>query len=194
MKDHNLQVLEDEAIVDLYWSRNEMAITQTDRKYRPFLFKIAHNLLTDLYDSEDCLNDTYLAAWNRIPPARPTVLPPFLSKIVRNVAVDKYRKSNASIRIPGELISSLEELATEIPVEESPDTALEFQELLRILDSYLRTLSKEDRTVFLSRYYCADSLQEIARMLGVSQRTVSRRLLTMRQGLRKRLEQEGYSV
>ena len=181
-------------IIDLYFARDEQAIAETDRHYGGLCMRISLGILDDRRDAEECVSDTYLKAWNAIPPTRPRSLRAFLSKIVRNVAVDKYRKSNASIRIPGELISSLEELATEIPVEESPDTALEFQELLRILDSYLRTLSKEDRTVFLSRYYCADSLQEIARMLGVSQRTVSRRLLTMRQGLRKRLEQEGYSV
>jgi RNA polymerase sigma-70 factor (ECF subfamily) len=194
MNDKILAVLEDEAIVDLYWNRNEMAITHTDRKYRSFLFKIAHNLLTDRYDSEDCLSDTYVAMWNRIPPARPKVLPPMLSKIVRNVAVDKYRKNSASVRIPGEMLSSLDELSAEIPLEETPETTLEYRELMRILDQYLRSLSKEDMTIFLSRYYCADSLQEIARMLGISQRTVSRRLLAMRQGLRARLEKEGYCI
>ena len=194
MNDSNLPVLEDEAIVELYWNRNEMAITHTDRKYRAFLFRIAHNLLTDRYDSEDCLSDTYLATWNRIPPARPKVLPPMLSKIVRNVAVDKYRKNSASVRIPREMLSSLDELSVEIPLEETPETSLEFRELLRILDLYLRSLPKEDMTVFLSRYYCADSLQEIAKMLGISQRTVSRKLLSMRQGLRARLEKEGYCL
>ena len=102
--------LSDEEIVSLYWERDEAAITETDKKYGKYLFAIAYNIVRDNMDCEECLNDTYLSTWNQIPPAKPTVLQIFLSKIMRNTAIDKFRNSTAAKRIPAELTYSLDEL------------------------------------------------------------------------------------
>ena len=105
-----LRIVDDEEIIELYWKRDEQAISQTDKKYRRYLFTIAYNILHDNMDCDECLNDTYLKTWNKIPPTRPRILQLFLSKITRDVSVDKYRENNLTRKIPSELMLSLDEL------------------------------------------------------------------------------------
>ena len=185
-------MLDDEQIIELYWSRDESAILHTDKKYRRFLYTIAYNLVHDRYDSEECLDDTYLAVWNRIPPDRPRVFPAFLSRIVRNIAVDRYRRTTTARRLPPELVDSLDELTRDIPVNETPADSLAFKEMLEVINSYLHTLSEEDLTIFVCRYYCSDPLEVVADMTGLHLRTVNRRLQKMRNALRLRLEKGGF--
>ena len=110
------QHLSDEEIIELYWKRNEDAIQQTDVKYGKYLFTIAYNIVHDRLDSEECLNDTYLGTWNKIPPERPLVFNVFLSRIMRNVAINRYKKNNAAKRVPQGLIVPLEELGDTLGV------------------------------------------------------------------------------
>ncbi|MBQ7354442.1 MAG: sigma-70 family RNA polymerase sigma factor [Clostridia bacterium] len=184
--------LSDESIIELYWNRNEDAISATDDKYGRYLHAIAYNIVQDDLDCEECLNDTYLSTWNRIPPTRPNVFQIFLSKITRNVAVDKYRSKSAAKRIPSELTLSLEELDECIPSDTSLEEDYAAKEIGDILYAYLRTLNRRSLMIFICRYYFADSIASIAGMLKVSESTVFRELATIRKELKKKLEKEGY--
>ena len=184
-------VLSDEAIIDLYWNRNEKAITETDRKYKRYLYSIAYNILHDHPDCEECLNDTYLGTWNSIPPHKPSIFQIFLSKIMRNTAVTRYKHNTASKRIPSEMTTSLDELEPYIPVPNSQQEYL-LNELSRLLSVYLRSLPERSAFIFICRYYCSDRVSDIAAMLHISERTVFRELSEIREGLKQFLEKEGY--
>lgn len=184
--------LHDDKIIELYWNRDETAITATDDKYGRYLFAIAYNVLHDKMDCEECLNDTYLSTWNLIPPKRPNVFQVFLSRITRNIAIDKYRMSTAEKRIPSELTVSLNELDDCIPSIDTLEHQYYTHEIGNILNSYLKTLSRRSLTIFICRYYFSDSVASIAAMLQVNESTVFRALTKIREGLKERLKQEGY--
>ena len=181
----------DEEILDLYFARDEDAISQTDKKYRPYLYTIAYNIVHDEGDSEECLDDTYMRTWNTIPPTRPSILRVFLAKVTRNTAVDRYRENHAAGRIPSELFASLEEMDECLPTTPSPDEELRYTELCRILNGFLRGLCEQDQLLFVCRYYYADRIADIAHALGISERTVFRNLQSLRQALREELTKEG---
>ena len=183
--------LPDDEIIDLYFARNERAIKETDHKYGKYLLTIAYNIVQDTMDCEECLNDTYLDTWNRIPPTRPTIFHAFLSKIMRNIAVDKYRYNTAAKRIPSEMLISLEELDACTPNEMSMEEEVAIAELARLLNEYLKGLGDRERLLFVCRYYYADKISEIAKMLQVGERSVYRELAALREGLRLHLEKEG---
>ena len=181
----------DHEIVEMYWARDEKAIDVTDKKYGKYLFTIAYNILKDNLDCEECLNDTYLQTWNRIPPTRPSVLQVFLSKIMRNVAVDRYRYNTAKKRISSEMLVSLEELDDCMPSEMSVEEEMAIAELSRALNAYLSDLDDRGRLLFICRYYYADKISAIAKMLQAGERSVYRELAELREGLRAHLEKEG---
>ena len=187
-------VLSDEEIISLYWERNEQAIAETDRKYGHYLFTIANNILNDRLDCEECVNDTYLGTWNRIPPARPSIFHVFLSRIVRNIAIDKHRANTAQKRIPTEMTVSLSELEGTLLQSPSVEEEVAVEELGRILNDFMSGLSERDEMIFFCRYYYADKISSIAYMLGVSESTVKRDLARIRDDLQKKLEKEGYNV
>ena len=184
--------MEDKDIVELYWQREEKAIDETDYKYRRYLYTIAYNVLFDNLDCEECLNDTYLGTWNSIPPAKPTLLQSFLSKIMRNIALDRYRKNTAQKRIPSELTMSLEELDAYMPSADSVEEEYLVKEVSRLLNGYLHGLDERSEFVFICRYYCADRISTIANLLNVSENTVFRDLTSIREGLRELLKKEGF--
>lgn len=186
------KVLEDGAIIELYWARDEQAITETDRKYNNYLYTIAYNILHDNMDCEECLNDTYLGTWNTIPPARPSVFQAFISKIMRNTAVVRYKKNTASKRVPSEMTVSLHELGEVIPYSPSAEEEYMLSQVSRIVSDYLRSLSERGAFIFICRYYCSDKISDIAEMLHISESTVFRELTSMRDGLKKLLEREGF--
>ncbi len=190
----NEQVLSDEQIISLYWERNEQAITETDRKYGHYLFTIAQNILNDRLDCEECLNDTYFGTWNRIPPTKPTIFHVFLARIMRNIAIDKHRANTARKRVPSEITVSLDELEESFLQSPSAEEEATIEELGRILNDFMSSLSERDEMIFFCRYYYADKIQSIAYMMGISESTVRRELTRLREDLRKKLEQEGYSV
>lgn len=190
--DKALDELSDETIIELYWNRNEDAIQATDEKYGKYLYMIAYNIVHDNMDCEECLNDTYLSTWNRIPPTRPKFFQLFLSKIIRNIAVDRYRKNSAEKRISSEMTCSLEELDDCLPSEMGLEDEVLMRAVIDAMNDYLRSLSKREVLIFICRYYYSDSIDSIAQMLKVSRNTVFRDLSKIRSGLKERLEAEGY--
>ncbi len=188
-----LESMTDEAIIQLYWDRNERAIRETDRKYSRYLFTNAYNILHDRLDCEECLNDTYLGTWNSIPPARPSLFQEFLSKIMRNTAVVRYKKNTADKRIPAEMTVSLHELEDTLPGPVSLEESRTIGELSLVLSNFLRKLPELSAFIFVCRYYCSDRIADIAAMLGISESTVFRKLSDIRKELRECLEKEGYS-
>ena len=190
----NASRLSDEEIIELYWKRNEQAIKETDVKYGKYLFTIAYNIIHNDLDCEECLNDTYLGTWNKIPPERPTVFNVFLSRITRNIAVDRYKRDSAAKRIPSELLTTLEEAE-----EYVPDSALTMEEevalgeVAKVIKDFLSSLGEREEFIFVCRYYYSDKIVHIARMLQISEKTVSRELLRMKEGLRQLLLERGYS-
>lgn len=184
-------LLPDEEIIDLYWSRDERAITATDDKYRQFLFAIAYNIVHDNLDCEECLNDTYLGTWNRIPPTRPNIFQAFLGRIMRNIAVNRYRHKTAAKRVPSEMTVSLEELEGYMRSDRTLDDEIAIGQLSESLNSFLRNLPERERLIFMCRYYYADKVLEIADMLGISRNTVTNYLGAIREGLKNHLIEEG---
>ncbi len=187
--------LSDEEIIALFWKRNEKAIEETDKKYGRYLYGIAYNIVHDTLDCEECLNDTYNGTWNKIPPTRPRVLGAFLSRIMRNIAVDKFRANTAQKRVPSEYIVALDEL-DECLSDESADVEKEYdiRQISFILNDFLRKLSARREYIFVCRYYYSDKVADIAESLGLKEGTVARELSLMRRELREALEKEGFSI
>lgn len=185
--------ISDKDIIELYWQRNEKAIEETDFKYRKYLFTIAYNILYSGEDCEECLDDTYLGTWNAIPPERPNYLKAFLTTIIRRVSINRYNEKNREKRIPSNMTDSLDELG-DIMEENSVVKDMKAEELGKVISDYIRTLSKRQRYIFMSRYYTAESIDKIAQELGVSKSTVNKEISFIKLGLKIALEKEGYKV
>jgi len=184
----------DERIVELYWQRDESAIEQTTRQYGAVLLRLAYRILADLGESEETVNDTYLKAWHTMPPQRPSRLGAFLSKITRELAIDRYRRRRAEKRAASEYALSLEELSECVPGGEKPEEELDADLLADAIGAYLRTVKTRARETFVLRYFYALSLQEIADRQGSTLSSVKTVLHRTRTGLREYLEKEGYCV
>lgn len=184
--------MDDREIVDLYWARDERAIEKTAEKYEVFIYTIAYNIVHNRMDCEECVNDTYLGTWNSIPPARPNIFQLFLAKIARNISIDRYRELSAKKKIPSEMTVSLHELEDCLSETNSMEEEYEIKEIARILNDFLRELDDREELMFFCRYYYADSVVNIANMLGVSRNTVFRSLAKTRKELKERLQMEGY--
>ena len=185
--------MEDSEIVALYWAREEAAIEHTAQKYGAYLEKIACNILSDREDSQECANDTYLRAWNSMPTQRPSALTTYLGRIVRGLAIDRYRRRTSAKRAPSTYALSLSELG-EICGGEEPETVLQQKHLEEAIGAFVRGLSPEARTLFLGRYYYFDSLKEVAAYCGMREAKAKSLLHRTRQKLRIYLEQEGFSL
>lgn len=186
--------MQDAEIVALYWDRKEDAIGRTQQKYGSYLSKIAYQILIDFEDSSECVNDTYLKAWNSMPPHRPAVLSTYLGKITRQLAIDVFRKKHTAKRYASEYAMSLEELGDHFPDGETPERALDAKQLDEAIHRFLRTLSSEARCAFLGRYYFFDSLKEVAAYCGMRESAVKSLLYRTRRSLKAYLEQEGLIV
>lgn len=187
-------VMADEQIIELYWQRKENAIQETDRKYGQLLFGIAYNILHDRSDCEECRNDTYLGAWNAIPPARPVAFPAFITRIMRNIALNRYKEKTSRKRIPSELTVSMEDLCDTLHSDETVEGAYEAEEVGRIINDYVRHLPERQRYIFIDRFYLAEPVETIAAALSVSAITVYREIDKIKQGLKLRLEKEGIYI
>ena len=185
--------LDDSEIIDLYWQRDEKAIDETDFKYRKYLFTIAYNILYSNEDSEECLDDTYVGAWNTIPPERPSYLKAYLTTIIRRVSINKYNEKNRNKRVPSNMTESLDDIG-DIMGENTLINEIQSEQLGKAISDYLRTLSKRQRYIFMSRYYVADSIDKIASELNVSKSTVNKEIALIKSGLKAALEREGYTV
>ena len=193
-KDAFLMPLEDDEIIELYWQRNEAAIAETDLKYRKYLFIIAYNILNEKLDCEECLNDTYLGAWNAIPPTRPNVLKAFLTTIIRRTAMKRYQHKNRQRAVPSEMTVSLSELEAFVSGDGDVGADFDAERLGKIISDFVRSLGKRRQFIFMSRYYAADSIDVIARDLKLSRSMINKELAAIRSDLAKILEKEGYSI
>lgn len=186
--------MEDEAIVSLYWQRNESAIRETERKYDRYLTKIAMNILADREDSRESVNDTYLAAWNSMPPHRPGVLSTYLGKITRRISIDRFRYRNREKRRQSEYEISLSELGDCVSGGNTTEEAVNGKLLADAIGIWLRLQPEENRNLFLCRYYFLDSLQEVAKHCGITESKCKTVLHRMRKSLKEYLEKEGFVV
>lgn len=182
--------MEDKQIVSLYHARDERAIAETDAKYGKYCHRIAKNLLTIHEDAEECVNDTYLAAWNTMPPEKPSLLSAFLSRIVRNLAISRFRRDHAKKRYDG-ITLMLSELDDCIPSTENVEHTVEANALSDILSDWLDTLTVCDRALFIRRYYDGESIKMLAKASGMSPQALSSRLFTLRTRLKATLEEKG---
>lgn len=183
--------MEDQGIIQLFFDRSEQAIEETDKKYGGLCFSIAYNVLDNREDSEESVSDTYLAAWNTIPPRRPNFLNAFLAKMTRHISIDRWRKRSAKKRGGGEIILALEELEDCVDAQ-SVESEFAKKELTRVLNQFLLSLPETERNVFLCRYWYLDSIQTISQVSGFSQSKVTSMLYRLRGKLRKILTEEGY--
>ena len=188
------ETMRDEQIVELYWKRNEQAIKETDIKYKKFLLSVAYNIVHDTCDSEECLNDTYIGAWNSIPPARPTLLQAFLATIMRRTAIDCYKARKRQKRLGSELTVSLSEVEDFIAGDEDMYSEIDAKELGRVISDFVRSLSERRMYIFMSRYYVARPIKEIAHLLGCSESTVNKEIAAIKCDLKEKLEKEGYPI
>ena len=184
--------MEDSQIVSLYWERNETAIQHTDKKYGRYLGKIAFQILNDKSDSEESVNDTYLAAWDSIPPQRPNVLSTYLGKLTRRISIDRWRKLSADKRGGGCVPLALDELSECVPGNTDPAAEVEAKELAKPVGLFLETLSGTERSIFLKRYFELMKIQQIAESYGMSVSKVKSMLHRIRLKLRDHLQKEGY--
>ena len=183
--------MEDHEIVSLYWQRSENAIPETARKYGRYCAAVARNILTDPQDAEECVNDTWLGAWNSMPDNRPAKLAPYLGKLTRWLALTRLKNKNRLKRGGGEVSVALEELEDCIPADADVEAELECRELSVYVRAFLGRLGREERLVFLSRYWMMDSIGRIAELTGFSESKVKSMLLRTRGKLRAYLEEEG---
>lgn len=186
--------MHDEQIVELYWNRDERAIQETAGKYETYLSKVAYNILGDSEYSKECVNDTYLKAWNSIPPHRPAALSAYLAKITRESAIDIFRKCSSIKRYPSEYALSLSELGDSFSQAGTLDEEIDMKLLQKAINDFLRHLTEDERNAFLGRYYFFDSLKEVAAYLGMSQGKVKSMLFRTRKKLKAYLEKEGFDL
>ncbi|MBQ2928262.1 MAG: RNA polymerase sigma factor [Oscillospiraceae bacterium] len=186
--------MEDEEIMDLYFSRDERAVVETDRKYGPYCFSLAHAILNNPQDAEETVNDTYLHTWKAIPPKRPRYFRIFLAKITRNLAFSRWRSDTAQKRGGGEMVLVLEELSECIAAPGDVEESLAGKELVKAIRNFLDTLPSREQDIFLRRYFYVEESDAIARRYGMKAATVLRTLSRTREKLRKYLAKEGYGV
>lgn len=183
--------MDDKMIIELYWARSELAITETAQKYGKYCYYIANNILQNHEDSEECVNDTYWKAWGAMPPNWPEKLSVYLGKITRNLSINKYNFLKAKKRGEGQLDIALEELKECIPSGDSVEQAMEEKELVQIFNQFLESLPEEKRKVFMRRYWYFSSVKEIAETYGMGESKVKMILLRTRKEFKIYLEQEG---
>ena len=183
--------MDDSKIVDLYWERSEAAIDETTKKYSRYCYSISLNILHNNEDAEECVNDTFLNAWNAIPPKRPSCLAAFLGKIARNLSLDRFKRYTAEKRGSGHMEISLSELDEVVPSASSVEHAIDEKELVEILNRFLESLPKQKRIMFVQRYWYLMQVKAIAEQSGRSESQVKSSLFRTRNELKAYLEREG---
>lgn len=186
--------MQDDKIVALYWQRDENAIRETEQKYGRYLSRIAHNILSNVEDGREAVNDTYLKAWNSMPPHRPDVLATYLGKITRQLSIDIFRRRNREKRRASEYALSLSELEECVCGDNTTEQDVDLHLLAEAVNAYLHTLTPQARNTFVGRYYYMDSIREVAAYYGMSESGVKSLLFRTRQGLKNYLEQEGFQI
>lgn len=185
--------MEDHQIVELFWQRDENAIAEIRRKYGAFCHAAALRILSDRRDAEECVSDAWLRAWNAMPPQRPALLRPWLGRVVRNLAINRWEQNRAQKRYAGvELL--LDELSDALPTPQTVEQYMEAEELGALISAWLRTLPADDRVLFLRRYWNGESLKELAGLLGESPDRLAQRTYRLRCALKAELERNGVSL
>ena len=186
--------MEDFEIVELYWDRDENAISETDRKYGGYCRKIAYSILNNKQDTEESVNDTYLQTWNSLPPQRPERLSTYLGKICRNISINLYEKLTADKRGGNETNACLDEMSEVVGGSSEVEEQLDATLLSDTINAFLKTCEKQTRIVFVQRYWYMLSVKEIAKQNHMSVSNVKMTLLRTREKLKDYLEEEGYCV
>ena len=182
--------MEDEKIIELFFTRSEQAIKELDSKYGKVCYSISYNILNNNLDAEECVNDAYLGTWNAIPPQRPNPLLAFVCKIVRNISIMRHR-TNTAMKRNSSYDIAMSEIEQCVASPESVEKTLEAKALARIIEKYLDTLTEENRVIFMRRYWFSDSYTDIANLTGLSEKNISIRLTRIRKNLRDHLIKEG---
>lgn len=179
--------MEDNQIIELYWSRSEKAIFETEKKYGKYCTCIANNILNDMEDSIECVNDTYLKTWNTIPPQKPDIFKLFLAKITRNLALNRYEMRNSKKRARNLELSlgELKECITDNKIQQD----IKYKELVQHINEFLRLLPKEKRKIFLERYWYMYSIKEISSKNNISESNVTTILQRIRKQLKSSLKE-----
>lgn len=185
--------VEDEQIIELYLQRNEKAVEETQNKYGSYCFRIAKNILTIFEDAEECVNDTWNSTWNKIPPIIPVSLKAFLGKLIRDISLSRYRANHAQKRYRG-IEVMLDELQECIPSDFDVEQNFDEQQLSEIINSWLDGLSKEDRVLFIKRYYYGDAVKALSRVYGCTENQMAQKMLKLRKNLKAFLCTKGVTI
>ena len=179
-------MIDDEKIIEMFFGRSEQGIRELDIKYGKVCHKLSYNIVNSRQDAEECVNDAYLGAWNAIPPAKPNPLLAYICKIVRNISLKIYYRKEAAKRSSTYTIA-MEEIEACIADPNTVEAEIEARELARIIESFLDTLTLENRVIFMRRYAYADTYADIAKRVGISEKNVSVRLALIRQKMKQYL-------
>ena len=187
-------MMEDLQIVELYWKRSEQAIFETEQKYGNYFRSISYRILKNREDANECVNDTWLCAWEHMPPQRPALFSAFLAKITRNLSLKRYEKESAVKRGGGQVAVVLDELEECVPAYGGVEQSVDLKQLTTLLNQFLGGLSEENRRLFMLRYWYLCPVRELAARSKMGQSKVKMRLMRMREALRDLLLKEGYRV
>lgn len=184
--------MEDSQIIELYWQKNADAISETSSKYGAYCYTIANSILRNAEDSEECVNDTWLNAWNVMPPQKPNVLRMFLAKITRSLSINRFNARNAEKRGGGEINLVLDELVDCLAGETNVETEYEVKELEQCIRRFVRGLPERDGNIFVRRYFFTEPVSAIAERYGLTENNIAVILSRTRKKLRLKLVKEGY--
>ncbi len=182
--------MDDHKILDLFWERSDAAIGEVSAKYGKFCHSVAMQILHNMMDAEECVNDTWLHAWNSIPPSRPTLLQAYLGKITRNLSLDRWKRNTAQKRGGSQVELLLEELEDCISAEDSVEDEVETKVVAQLISDFLREQPEMGRWLFIRRYWYGDSIAQLAEKTKFTESYVKTSLFRLRQKLKKRLEEE----
>ena len=182
----------DEQIIDMYWIRDERAIAATDKKYGKYLLACANRYLNDMSESEESVNDAYYDAWCAIPPTRPKVLKAFLLKIIRCISIERYRRKSREKRIPSNCLLSLSDFEDYEFISHDIERELYAKEISEHINDYLKSTSQRKRFIFVARYYMSYSINEIIKVLRVSESTINKEIHIIKDELKEILSRKGY--
>lgn len=183
--------MDDLEIIELYFCRDEKALTETARKYGNYCYTVAFSVLNSMEDSKETVNDTYFELWNTIPPERPTFLSAFIGKITRRLAIGRWRKNTAVKRGGGEFEATLDELSECISDNANVEKIVEGKLIVSTINEFLKKLPDTERNVFICRYWYADSVKSVAKQFGFSESKVKSMLMRTRTKLKHKLTEEG---
>ncbi len=185
--------MDDSKIIELFYERSEQAIIELSKKYGSICTRVANNILNNRLDAEECVNDAYLGAWNTIPPQKPNPLLSYVCRIVRNLAIKKYH-ANTAVKRNSIYDVALDEIGNCFSTSTSVEEEFNAREVARMIDNFLETLDKQNRIMFVRRYWHADSIADLAELFHTSSHNVSVRLSRTREKLKKYLIKEGVSL